>query len=419
MTPWKKTVYASYVAQVLSIIGFACVLPFLPLYIKNELGVSDPGEIAKWAGIVGGAAGITLGLFGPVWGVLADRYGRKPMVLRSMFGGAVVLLLMSLTQNVYQLAACRLLQGVVTGTVTASLALVASVAPRERSGYVLGLMQSAVYVGISLGPLVGGAVSDLVSYRAAFRVAAVMLLLGGVLVKVAVNERFTPPQSAAKEHRGSFGEVFAAVGFLAAVVALFAIRFANSVPNPVFPLFVEALRGTARNINSVTGALMATGGVAAAVTAFVLGRYSDVWGPKRMLVLGSLVTAVAAVLHAFAQSVPQLFALRVLFGVGGGMVMPSATSIIHMVTHNKNIGKAYGVTASFTSAAWTIGPVAGGYLAATVGAVYPGMRYRAPFLLMALVLCVGAAIVTWRVRSDGPDIRDFEVKLADEPSQED
>ena len=99
--------------------------------------------------------------------------------------------------------------------------------------------------------------------------------------------------------------------------------------------------------------------------------------------------------------------------------MPSAASVIRTAIHDRNIGRAYGVTTTFTSAAWTIGPVAGGYLAASVGAVYPDLRYRAPFLLMALVLCVAAIVVTWRVRSDGPDSRAFEVKLADEPSQED
>ena len=85
MSSWKKTLYASYAAQVLSIIGFACVLPFLSLYIKKDLGITDLGEAERWAGLVGGAAGITLGLFGPVWGMVADRYGRKPMLMRSMY----------------------------------------------------------------------------------------------------------------------------------------------------------------------------------------------------------------------------------------------------------------------------------------------------------------------------------------------
>jgi DHA1 family multidrug resistance protein-like MFS transporter len=403
VTPWKKTVYASFVAQVLSILGFACALPFLPLYIKEDLGITDPGEVERWAGLVLGAAGLTLGFFGPIWGMVADRFGRKPMVLRSMFGGAAILMLMSFTQTVQQLLVCRLLQGVVTGTVTASTALVASAAPRERAGFAMGMMQSAVAVGISVGPLIGGVVSDLVSHRAAFRVAAVMLLMGGVLVKVAVREQFTRPESSAREHQGSFGEVLAAVGFLAAVFALFATRFANSVPNPIFPLFVETLRGTAERLNTVTGALLATYGVAAAVASAFFGRYGDAWGHKRMLIAGCAFTALAAVLHALAQNVAHLFVFRVLLGLGAGAVMPSAASIIRTVTHDKNIGKAYGVTTTFTSAAWALGPLAGGYLAASIGAVYPGMRYRAPFLLMALALVVAALIVRWRVRDGEPN----------------
>jgi len=415
MLPWKKTVYAAFAAQVLSIIGFACVLPFLSLYIKSELGVTEPGEVERWAGIVGGAAGVTLGIFGPIWGLVADRYGRKPMVLRSMIGGAIVLTLMSFTQTVQQLVICRLLQGMVTGTVTASIALVASVAPREHTGFALGLMQSAVSLGISLGPLIGGVVSDFVSYRAAFRVAGVMLLLGGVLVQVAIHENFTRPESSSKTHSGSFREVFVAAGFLAGVFALFATRFANSVPMPIYPLFVEKLRGTSRHINTLTGSLLATYGVASAIASVLCGRMSDRWGHKRLLIAGSLFTAAAGALHVFAWRVDQLFLLRVLLGLGAGAVMPAASSIIRQAVHDRNIGKAYGVTTTFTSLAWTIGPIAGGYLAASVGAVYPGMRYRAPFLLMAVGLVGAALVVGWIVRSDGPDIRDFEVRH-EEPS---
>ena len=127
MAPWKRTIYAAYVAQVFSIMGFSCVLPFLPLYIR-ELGITDEADLARWAGIIGSCAAVSMAIFAPIWGSLADRFGRKLMVLRAMFAGTLVLTAMSLTQTVHQLMICRILQGVFTGTITANTALVASVA---------------------------------------------------------------------------------------------------------------------------------------------------------------------------------------------------------------------------------------------------------------------------------------------------
>jgi len=392
MSPWRKTVYAAWVGQVFSILGFSCVLPFLPFYVQH-LGVTGESEVRIWSGLIGAASGVTLVLFSPIWGVLADRFGRKPMVLRSMFGGAAILVVMGFCQSVEQLLICRFIQGMLTGTVTASITLVASVVPRERTGFALGLMGSAVYVGATVGPLVGGAVAAYVSYRAAFLTAAFLLLMGGVLVKVVVREDFSPVRSADAEARGHFGQVFASSGFLAAVFAYFAIRFAYSVATPVYPLFVDLLYSGARQVETVAGLVISTGGLAAACSAAVFGRFGDAWGHKRMLVASSLFTGLAAALHAVAQSVTHLFVLRVLFGLGVGVMIPAINAIIRNVTHDKNLGRAYGATTSLTFIGFILGPLAGGYLSASLG-------LRAPFALMGAAFLSAAALVTWRVQAD-------------------
>ena len=395
MTPWKKTVYASWAAQVLSIAGFTCVLPFLPFYIR-ELGVSGEANVRIWAGYVNSASGITLVLFGPVWGILADRFGRKPMVLRSMFGGAVILTLMAFCQNVHHLLICRFIQGMLTGTVTASIALVASAAPRHKAGFALGMMGSAVYVGASVGPLMGGVLWDYVHPRAAFFVAGALLLAGGLLVKYVVHEDFKPVGGTGPGEQGSFAQVFAAAGFLAVVFAYFTIRFAYGVSTPVFPLFVEQLSVSKTQIRTVTGLIVSVGGVSAAVAAAVFGRFSDAWGHRRMLLGSSLFAAVVAAAHAAAVTVAHLFALRILFGLAMGMMIPAINAIIRRGTHDKNLGKAYGVATSLTFAGYVVGPVAGGYLSATLG-------LRSPFVLMGLAFVVAAVLARWRVPLDGPD----------------
>jgi len=394
MDSWKRTFYALFVAQTCSIIGFSACLPFTPFYIR-ELGVEGEANVRLWSGIVGASAGVTMAISAPIWGLLADRFGRRLMVMRSMFGGAAVLTLMAFVGNVYELMACRLLQGALTGTITASLALVASATPRERAGYALGMMQAAVFIGMSVGPFLGGLVADAfgepaTGYRAAFIAAGIFLLLGGLLVKLATEEKFSAEQSVDKAERGSFGQVFTAAGFLAAVFVLLALRFANSVAAPVFALFVEEIHGSSENINKLVGTILGVGGLAAAGGALVFGRVSDAWGHKRLLIVFTALGGVLSLLYCFAATVAQLFALRILFGLGAAGMMPAANAIIRRITHDRNMGKAYGVTAGLGAIGWVLGPLAGGYLAAHFG-------LRAPFVLMGLALVLAAGLVAWRV----------------------
>ncbi len=392
MEQWKRTFYASWIGQFLSITGFMAVLPFMPFFIR-ELGVTEPGQLRMWSGVISSAAGITLAIFSPIWGVLADRFGRKPMVLRSMFAGALVLPLMGYSQNVWQLFAWRLLQGALTGTVTASTAMVASAAPRAYVGSALGMMQAAVAVGASMGPWVGGRVADAFGYRAAFWVAGGILLLGALIVLWGVREtrEEAPPELAST--RAGFKALFTAGGFLAAVGALFAIRFSYSIGAPVFPLLVEAIRGSSERVASVTGDLLAVSAIASALAAAFVGPLARRWGSKTILILFALSAAVVAALHAAAPSIAALFVLRFLFGLGMGGMLPSANTIIRHAVHDSNIGKAYGVTSCIGAIGWTTGPYVGGAVAKHVG-------LRAPFLVMAVSLVVSALVVVVFVRDD-------------------
>lgn len=394
MSSWKRTFYAAWVAQIFSITGFSFVLPFMPDYIRT-LGVQGEASIARWAGLVSAATALTMAVFAPIWGHLADRYGRKRMVLRSMFGGAVVLGLMGFCRTVEELLLCRILQGVLTGTVAASLALVASVTPRERSGYALGMMHAAVHIGICVGPYLGGWVADHFGFLATFLSAGVLLLVGGLLIKFCTVERFELSLSLGKPDPGTYGDVLRVAGYLAAAFALFTISFGSSAPGPVYLLFVEKLRGSSERIKTVTGLLFSVGGLATALSAGFLSRLGDRWGYKRLLVLTSLCAAAVSVSRAMAQSVAHLFVLQILMGLGAGGMMPAINSIIRNIIEEKHLGKAYGVTSSVSSLGMAIGPLAGGYLGASLG-------LRFPFILTGTVLALAAALVGWRVRGDGP-----------------
>ena len=394
MTPWKKTFISAFTAQILSIVGFSFALPFLPFFIA-DLGVPDAGDQAFWAGLVLSAAGLTFALSAPFWGIAADRYGRKLMVCRAMFGGTAVLLLMSYVQTVGQLLVCRLLQGAFTGTMAASVALVASVVPRKRSGLTLGMMQTAVFIGTTVGPFFGGLMADSFGYRASFRMGALLCLAGGLLVYFGTREDFSSPAAGKEGKTSGFLSIFMLKGFFLAVLVMFAVRFNNTMINPSFPLIVRDILPSAEKINSITGSVMASAALAGAFSAALVGYVGDQYGHRRVLFGCCLLAAAASAGHFWAMSINQLFAARVLFGLAVAGMLPAANAMIHGIIDHNSLGKAYGLATSLSMLGTAAGPFAGGYLASSAG-------LRMPFLVTAgTQLALGVLILLCMRQSGG------------------
>jgi len=375
--------------------GFSFVLPFLPYYLTTDLGLPDELAVtARWAGILMAAVGFSMAICSPIWGILSDRYGRKPMLLRSLFGGAVVIALMGCAQNVWQLLILRLLQGALTGTVSASLALVASVTPRERTGRVIGLMQASVFGGISVGPFAGGYTAAHFGFRSTFFVAAALILFAGILVKIYAEEEFLPISRAEKKKAGGYAELFGVAGFAIAVLAIFQIHFANSAPNPIFPQFVRKLTDTTiLQATPITGKIESITGMVACLGTWFFGRLSDRWGHKRMLVTSAFCASALAFPQPLAQNIGQLYLLRILFGLAMAGMLPSANAIIREITPERHIGRAFGTTASMAGMAFFLGPLIGGYLAAHADAFWP------PFAFCSVVLLMTAVLAAWKIPS--------------------
>ncbi len=371
---WKRTFICSFAAQILGILGFSFATPFLPFFVA-DLGARE-GTQAFWAGIALSSAGFTFALFAPIWGVFADRYGRKLMVCRAMFGGAAVLFLMSLARTLPQLVFFRMLQGMFSGTLAASIALVAGVVPRSRSGFALGMMQAAVFIGNAIGPFFGGLAADGFGYRASFRIGALLTALGGLLVLLGTHDPFIPAARRSGDRSPGFRAIALLPGFLISVAVLFGVRLCNSLANPSFPLIVSTLLKTPAqqdNLNSITGAIIAGAAVAAAGSAAILGYVGDRMGRRRVLIGCCLAACAASAGHYFASTLGGLFAARLLFGFAVAGMLPAANAMIHAVVDPRSIGKAYGLSTSLSMLGTAVGPAVGGTLAMSCG-------LRIPFL---------------------------------------
>ncbi|MCB0088583.1 MAG: MFS transporter, partial [Caldilineaceae bacterium] len=188
-TPWRRNLYILFSIQVLSTAGFSLVFPFLPLYVK-EIGIATHGSVEFWSGLVFSSQAVTMMFASPIWGSVADRYGRKMMLVRATLGGAVLIGLMGFVQNAEQLVVLRTIQGLVTGVLAAGNALVAANTPKEHTGAALGLMQMGRWAGVAVGPVIGGIIGDAIGFRESFWITGAMLGLAGLCVIFWVREDF-------------------------------------------------------------------------------------------------------------------------------------------------------------------------------------------------------------------------------------
>ena len=203
MEIWKRNLWICCIASFIVSIGMSQMAPMLPLYVA-ELGVTNPGDVARWSGIIFSCNFISLAIFSPIWGRLSDRYGRKPMVLRASLALAVIMFGMGLAQNVWQLCGLRLIQGTMSGFQAAIIPMVAQEAPSDRSGWALGMFFTSQVSGALLGPVFGGWLAETVGYRYTFFVIGSFCLMGFFSI-FALRENFhVQPQAAALGLRESF-----------------------------------------------------------------------------------------------------------------------------------------------------------------------------------------------------------------------
>lgn len=384
---WRRNLYAIWAAQLLAIIGFNLRAPFLPFFL-GDLGVATPEGQALWSGIINAAGAGVMAISAPIWGAFADRHGRKPMLLRAQFAAFTTIGLMAFATAPWHLLALRMIEGALTGTVTAATALVAVTTPKERLGFGLGMIQTAVFSGSALGPLVGGIMADTLGFRTSFGIASGMLFAGGMVTLLLVRERFTPPP--AKGEAGEPSEpgwkLLLAPVLLSLTFAMLAIRFASSAVQPIMPLFVEQLAGATASTASLAGVTLGVLGLTSAISSIYFGRLGDKRGHQTILVGCALGSGLVYLPMALTQHPWQLIVLQAIFGVFAGGMIPAANALVANVTDPARRGVVYGLMAAAASLGGFLGPLAGAGLAAGVG-------FRATFVATGFVLVLTTAVL--------------------------
>ena len=394
--PWQRTLYIMFFAQLITGVGFSSIFPFLPLYVK-ALGTTTDLSIELLVGLVYSGQAFTMMIASPIWGTLADRYGRKLMVERAMFGGAVILLIMAFVRSAEELVMVRTIQGLITGVVPAANALVASVAPRERCGYAMGLLQVGIGAGIALGPMIGGALADVFGYSAVFYVTGALLFLAGITVLVGVKEEFIPPKD--REKRGSqflvrWRKILSMPGVIIAYFMSFLSQLGRMMIVPILPLFVETLLSEAEKLNTFTGLVIGVSSATTTLSAVYLGRLGDRIGHRRVLIFSLFLSASLYFPQSVVHEGWQLLLLYAMAGVGLGGIIPSISASLANYTPQGEEGAVYGLDNSIRSGARSLAPMLGSAVALWVG-------LRGTYVATALVFIFAALLAIWRLPKPG------------------
>ncbi|MFD0586635.1 MFS transporter [Paenibacillus sp. GCM10027627] len=370
MEQWKKNLIVLWFGQFLVMAGMTMIIPFLTLYLQFELGLSDPHEIGVWAGVIFAGNFVTAFIFQPIWGKLADRYGRKMMLLRSGFGMAIVMVLMGFATSPWHLLLLRMLNGTISGFNPASIALVSATTPKERMGFAMGTIQSGAMAGTILGPFMGGLLADAVGYRPIFYITGALLFAASLLALFVVKENFDL-EKAASRVQASVMEGFKKISRIPQLMALFGvtflIQFANMSPMTLIPLYVQELHGSTANLAFLAGFIGSVTGLSNMLASPLLGKLSDRIGAERVLAVSLVGAALAFIPQAMATTVWQLAAARFGLGLFLGGLIPAVNALIRKYTPDGMESRAYSFNSSTLSLGNMVGPITGGALSGYIG----------------------------------------------------
>ncbi len=388
MESWKKNLYVLWGTQFLAMVGVNLIVPFLPFYIR-QLGVTNDQELARWSGVIFAAPFLTAFIATPVWGALGDRYGRKLMVVRAIFGLGLSQILIGLSGDVYQLLAFRLLQGLISGYIAASLALVSISTPTEKIGYALGLLQTATAGGTVLGPAIGGILADFMSYHDIFFIIAAICGLGGLLIMKMVREEVRPtpegPQPTVLENIRfvATNRKLRTIGILILLAQAGALMI-----EPIFALFIEQFKTSTKYLSTLVGVIFSIAGIFMVISAPWWGKRNDRIGYRKNLTIAASGTGLAYAAHMLVPGLISLGFLRAGLGFFRGGILHSLFSLTSRHVPAARRGGIIGIVSSLAILGNSLGPLAGGFIAERFGII--------PVFSVNSVIFLLIAVTVWR-----------------------
>ena len=380
---WKENLRVAWFGSFLTGASISLVVPFMPIFVE-QLGI-EGDQVAFYAGLAISVSAVSAALVSPIWGILADKYGRKPMMIRAGLAMTITMGGLAFVPNIYWLLFLRLLYGVFTGFVPNATALIASQVPKDKSGAALGTLSTGVVAGTLTGPFVGGFIAEIFGIRNVFLLVGSFLFLAAILTIFFIKEDFQP---VAKEKAIPTKEVFSSFKYPRLLVNLFltsfVIQFSAQSIGPILALYVRDL-GQTENLLFVSGLIVSSMGFSSMMSAGILGKLGDKVGNHRLLVAAQIYSVIIYLLCAHATSPLQLGLYRFLFGLGTGALIPGVNALLSKMTPKSGISRIFAFNQVFFYLGGVIGPMAGSAVAGYLG--YHAVFYATAACVAFSCLC--------------------------------
>ena len=376
---WKQNLRVAWLGNFFTGASFSLVMPFMALYVE-QLGAPQ-NKVEWYAGLAVSLSALTSALIAPVWGRLADRYGRKPMMVRASLVMTFTMGGLAFVPNVFWLLVLRILNGLFSGYVPNSTALIASQAPKNRSGYALGTLATGVIGGSLVGPLLGGVLAEILGIRQVFLLVGFILLICNLMTIFLVKEDFQP---VTKAEVLSTRDLFSSIKDKQILIGLFVtsmiIQVSAQSIAPILTLYIRHL-GQTENLMFVSGLIVSALGFSSMLSSSTLGKIGDRIGNHRLLLIALFYSFSMYVLCALAQNSLQLGIVRFLYGFGTGALMPSINSLLTKITPREGISRIFSYNQMFMNIGQVIGPFIGSAIATDLG-------YRSVFYVTSLIVFI-------------------------------
>ena len=400
MERWRINLYTLWISQVISLTSFGFGLPFISFFIQ-ELGVTDPDQLKIYTGILSAAPAVTMAIMSPIWGLLSDRFGQKLMIQRAMLAAVVIIGGMGFSTTVWHLIILRFLQGIFTGTITASSAFVAVNTPNHKLSYALGFLSSSTFVGYSLGPFLGGKVAEQFGYRASFIVGGAIMMIGFLIVTFFLKgeRKMGPRQAATSKTKVSYKQIFT-LAILMLLLMIFLQRIIRTLFTPFMALFIQEQNHTTFGAAELTGYINGLVGFVTAFSAIMVSRLGDRFEKMKLIRVMLLISLVDVFFLSISDGLMAFTVLYALLFLIIGGVEPLLTSTTSEMTSPEVRGTLFGIQGLVGSLGWMVSPALGTYVSIVFGMKF---IFWFIFIFIALNLAVAFTIKKQREKEHSHD----------------
>ena len=389
---WKRNLLISWIGCFFTGASFSLVMPFIPLYIE-ELG-APASQVPLLSGLAISITALAAAIVAPIWGNLADRKGRRLMMIRAAAGMTVTMGALAFVPNVYWLLVMRFFTGVLSGYIPNATALIAYQAPREKSGWAIETLATGAIVGNLIGPLMGGILAELLGMKNVFIITGMILFITLLLTIFLVKETFEPVE---KKNLMSTKEILGQSTRRSVLFGLFftslILQLGMTSISPILTLYIRELSTDTGNVLFLSGLIVSVAGVSAVISSPYLGRLGDRIGNHKILLLGLVFSFCCFIPMGLVTAPWQLGVLRFLLGFSTGALMPSVNTLISKITPPEGVSRIFGYNQMFNNFGQVLGPLVG-------SAVAQAYSYSAVFFVTAGFVLLNILLSLFNFRHD-------------------